>query len=156
MRLRPSADKRLFFLAGFAAAAAFLGLPGRFLGATAAPSPSNTRARCNRAISRSIDARISETPIFPPFILKRLKTSLELSREPREGLTPSLDKHIRFPFVCKMKKASFSPDSANRNQSETDKFDGQEAMDLIRRGRKYGHPRPVREQDASKLYHAGC
>jgi hypothetical protein len=78
MRFRPSGDRFLFFFfAGFVAAGAtaavffgvaavFLGLPTAFFGAGAALPPSNARACCKSAISRSTQARISDTPIVPP------------------------------------------------------------------------------------------
>src|ERR1035437_7882104 len=64
IRFRPSGLSFLF-LAGFAAAGAakaiaFFGLPAFFFAAGAVPPLSNTRARCNWAISRSIVARMSE------------------------------------------------------------------------------------------------
>jgi hypothetical protein len=71
MRFRPSGESFLFFLRGgliagavmgTVAAAACFGLP-TFFGVTVAEPVSSARTCFNKAISRSTDARISDTPI---------------------------------------------------------------------------------------------
>jgi hypothetical protein len=62
MRLRPSGVKFRFFFAVFFAGAAALAFR-----VVAPRPPSNARARCSWAISRSICANISETPTAPPY-----------------------------------------------------------------------------------------
>jgi len=71
MRFRPSGESFLFFLRGgliagaameTVAAAARFGLP-TFFGVTVAEPVSSARTCFNKAISRSTDARISDTPI---------------------------------------------------------------------------------------------
>ena len=47
-------------------AANFLGLPGFFLAVGALALASNARALCKWAISRSMLARMSESPMAPP------------------------------------------------------------------------------------------
>jgi len=65
MRRRPSGERFLFFFTGTAADLG--GLPGpRFTLTEEAPPASKARACCNWAISRSIWARISDTPTFIP------------------------------------------------------------------------------------------
>ncbi len=80
IRFRPSGDRFLFFFfAGLAAAdaaaspflvsaAALRGLPAVFL-ATAGVPPNSARACCNRAMSRSMLARISEIAMYSPWLI---------------------------------------------------------------------------------------
>jgi hypothetical protein len=94
MRFRPSGERFLFFFfaVGIASAdattvATFLGRPGLFLAVGVLALAINARALCNWAISRSMFARISESPIAPPidagdyFISMAIEDLLLLKRE---------------------------------------------------------------------------
>ena len=123
MRFRPSGERFLFFLlfaiffagvctADVATATNFLGLPAFFFGAAAPPPLSRARTCFSKAISRSTDARISDTPIKPPLVRANNSTFIRLSHCAPQGKLFARGYDRRLNINLQMKRQSIIRNSA--------------------------------------------
>ena len=113
MRFRPSGERRLFFFffaiffedawaAGGTTTDVFLGLPV-FFGAVASVPLSSARTCFSKAISRSTDASISDTPTDPPCIKASSPAVVRLNHraEQEKPLANGYDRRSNFDLQTK-------------------------------------------------------